>query len=57
VRRAELTYEAANASNDHQSTENSSEDEENSLRHKFPSRESRQMAVKLQSKYKLIKNK
>ena len=49
VRKCELTFEAANSS-----TSDGSDDENNK---KFFDKDSRMMAVKLQSKYQLIKNK
>lgn len=50
VRKCELTYEAANSS-----TSEGSEDDEKTK--KFVDKDQRQMAVKIQSKYQLIKNK
>ena len=56
VRKCELTYDAANANMSAGSTSEDSEND-NTLSTLFPTRESRQMAVKIQSKYQLIKNK
>jgi protein kinase A len=56
VRKCELDFEVANG--DKSTSEGSGTDEEgDSLKDKFPDKDSRMMAVKLQSKYQLIKNK
>lgn len=56
VRKCELDFEVANG--DKSTSEGSgSEESEEPLKTKFPDKDSRNMAVKLQSKYQLIKNK
>ena len=56
VRKCELTFEAANASASTSEGSNDSEGDE-PLKTRFPDKETRVMAVKMQSKYQLIKSK
>ena len=55
VRKCELDYEVANG--EKSTSEGSGSEDEESLKNKFPDKDSRVMGVKLQSKYQLIKNK
>lgn len=56
VRKCELDFDVANGEKS-TSEGSGTDDEGDSLKDKFPDKDSRMMAVKLQSKYQLIKNK